>query len=98
MVCKSTVPLLLGLCRALGRFNCSEEHLITHLYPPKRGRFAATASLSGGRTAAAEVQNKSFSNFRSIIPRSLSMSFAQSKDLLDVGSQESIVDLRYVPE
>ena len=37
-LCSSTVPLLLGLCRALGRFNGCEDPLIAHIFPPKKRR------------------------------------------------------------
>jgi phosphatidylinositol 4-kinase len=87
MVCKTTVPLLLGLCRALGRYNGPNDNLISQLFPLK-------ARPKRQNRNNVDVRNKSFSNFRSIIPRTLSMTFNHSEDLLDTGSLDSIVDLR----
>ena len=99
------VPKLFGLCRALGRF-CSLSHdtfLVSKLYPPKSAAAAAAAAASAaGNNSSSSTsnlrlwQNKTYSNFRSIIPRSLSMTFENgSEAALLCGSQESIVDLRY---
>ena len=51
-LCTSTVPVLLGLCRALGRFNGCEDPLIAHIFPPKKRRRVARCSKTS------DVQNK----------------------------------------
>ena len=113
-LCTSTVPVLLGLCRALGRFNGCEDPLIAHIFPPKKRRRVARCSKTSDvqnkvhtellrphfeSPSQANIFFKAFSNFRSIIPRSLSATFkngsgGDGEKLLDTGSQESIVDLR----
>ena len=66
------VPVLFGLCRALGRF--SPDPLFIKLFPRPLPPVPANGSSgkNGSRTGLAPKNNRSFTNFRSIIPQSLS--------------------------
>lgn len=67
-LCKTTLPIFIGLARAMGRFCSPDRPLICHIYPkPKPPK---------EKTAEKDVENHSgFNRFRSIIPRSLSGNF-----------------------
>ena len=60
-LCTSTVPILLGLCRAMGRFNGCEDPLISHIFPPKKRRRVTRHPKN------ADVQNK-VGNFSFFMP------------------------------
>eukprot|EP00094_Tigriopus_californicus_P003842 TCALIF_03698-PA protein Name:"Similar to PI4KA Phosphatidylinositol 4-kinase alpha (Homo sapiens)" AED:0.07 eAED:0.07 QI:1/0.8/0.75/0.93/0.86/0.93/16/174/2161 len=90
-LCQSTVPLLFGLCRAVGRFSYGHDFLTTQLYPPKK---QPTLPRCGGLP---QHRWKTFSNFRSIIPRSLSNTFQiSSHNPFDQGA-DNVVDLSFRP-
>ncbi|KAJ8972794.1 hypothetical protein NQ314_000030 [Rhamnusium bicolor] len=77
-ICKTTLPVLIGLARAMGRFCTNDPPLICRLFPK------AEPPLS---QAAANDQNaykRSFSSFRNIIPRSLSGNLHAAVDILAV--------------
>lgn len=93
-LCDTTVPLLFGLARAFGRFGSTNNYLLCKLYPPKQRGKAPNAAK---KSHEAEVLQKHYSNFRSIIPRSLSVSMQKAEeDRAFFGSEESLVDLRCV--
>jgi hypothetical protein len=75
----------------LGRFapyDDKEPFLLARLFPPKnRGGFVNAGAIKAASSP------KQYANFRSIIPRSLSVSF-EGQDLIPSESQESLVDLR----
>ena len=79
-LCKATVPLFLGLARAMGRFSQSDPPLLCLLFPrPKRVLDKAAQSLGGagglltpiGQSQAPHNERRTF---RSIISRSMSTS------------------------
>ncbi|KAG5871509.1 hypothetical protein JTB14_006942 [Gonioctena quinquepunctata] len=77
-LCKTTLPVLIGLERALGRLCTSEPPLICRLFPKPEPPLSQ---------AAANDQNaykRSFSSFRNIIPRSLSGNLHATVDILAV--------------
>lgn len=66
-LCKSTVPLVLGLARAIGRFSSSKPPLICRLFPKPK-----PPSGINQMSTIPVTEKKVFGQFRSIIPRSLS--------------------------
>ncbi|XP_018572269.1 phosphatidylinositol 4-kinase alpha isoform X2 [Anoplophora glabripennis] len=77
-LCKTTLPVLIGLARAMGRFCSSDPPLICRLFPKPEPPLSQ---------AAANDQNaykRSFSSFRNIIPRSLSGNLHAAIDILAV--------------
>ncbi|XP_023346695.1 phosphatidylinositol 4-kinase alpha [Eurytemora carolleeae] len=76
-ICKSLVPVLLGLARAMARFP---QPYTTMKSEVKR-----------------DLKRTCFSNFRSIIPRSLSSTFQAGTGLIQSQSSDSVVDLSFRP-
>lgn len=74
-LCKATVPILIGLGRSMGRYAQSSPPLLCRLYPkvdtPSMKPANDTSSSASPALYSADRQ-QSFSQFRSIIPRSMS--------------------------
>lgn len=70
-LCKATVPILLGLGRSMGRYAYSHPPLLCRLFPRQE---MPTVKPKENITpiSAMNERHYSFSQFRSIIPRSLS--------------------------
>lgn len=68
-LCKDTVPILLGLSRAIGRYAIKEPPLLCRMYPVPEKPVMKTTSLE---QAMLNDSQKFAPNFRSIIPRSMS--------------------------
>ncbi|XP_058838895.1 phosphatidylinositol 4-kinase alpha isoform X1 [Topomyia yanbarensis] len=69
ILCKATVPLLLGLGRSMGRYATSDPPLLCRLFP--RDLIPTPKSLETSSNTDLK-QNNAISQFRSIIPRSMS--------------------------
>ncbi|XP_013387820.1 phosphatidylinositol 4-kinase alpha-like [Lingula anatina] len=75
VLCKSVIPVFLGLVRALGRTSSQDTPLLCQLFPPE--------SALPTQVDVDEVdlsQRRSFTDFRPIIPRNLSQNLLKSPD------------------
>lgn len=70
-LCKATVPILLGLGRSMGRYAYNSPPLLCRIYPPVKIPVVANPQETNPNPIHLERQ-PSLSQFRSIIPRSLS--------------------------
>jgi len=97
--CKCMVPVVLGLCRAMGRFTPpAEDFLLSKLYPRSAPGCMGKSSLGPGQGEPdPDDKIKGYSNFRSIIPRSLSSTFQTGSPLISSMSSDSVVDLSFRP-
>lgn len=67
-LCKDTVPILIGLCRAIGRYTIKDP-LIIRMYPPAEKPVVKTTNPD---QAILNDRQKFSPSFRPIIPRSMS--------------------------
>ncbi|CAH1183299.1 unnamed protein product [Phaedon cochleariae] len=77
-LCKTILPVLLGLARAMGRFCASDPPLHCRLFPKPE------PPLSQAQAKDQNAYKRSFSSFRNIIPRSLSGNLHAAVDILAV--------------
>lgn len=79
-LCKSTLPVLIGLARAVGRFCAPDPPLFCRLFP----RPEPPIITHQNNNDKPIIYKKSFSNFRPIIPRSLSGNLTAALDILAI--------------
>lgn len=79
-LCKSTLPVLIGLARAMGRFCTADPPLFCRLFPRPEPPIKANQNAQDKPI----VYKRSFSNFRPIIPRSLSGNLTAALDILAI--------------
>lgn len=70
-LCKATVPILLGLGRSMGRYTYNSPPLLCRIFPPIKIPIISNPLQTNANPIHLERQ-PSLSQFRSIIPRSLS--------------------------
>ncbi|XP_071514880.1 phosphatidylinositol 4-kinase alpha isoform X1 [Panulirus ornatus] len=85
-LCRGTVPVLLGLARALGR-STSGKPLFLQIFPEP------TIPTPVPAEPPQMAKKKSFSNFRPIIPRSLSSTLPSCPDVVSLVSVDSERDV-----
>jgi phosphatidylinositol 4-kinase len=68
-LCKDTIPILLGLSRAIGRYAIKDPALICRMYPAPEQPVVKSTNLE---QAMLNDRQKFSPNFRPIIPRSMS--------------------------
>ncbi|XP_041781810.1 phosphatidylinositol 4-kinase alpha isoform X2 [Anopheles merus] len=83
ILCKATVPLLLGLSRSMGRYAACDPPLLCRLFP--KDEILVVKSAETPLSADAK-DSTSVSQFRSIIPRSMSGSLS-----VDAGETEKSI-------
>lgn len=79
-LCKATVPVLMGMARAMGRFgDPNDSALISKIFPPP----APPVVVDQQKADMPVSKTRNFAQFRAIIPRSLSGNM-QSQDSQDI--------------
>ncbi|KAM7348854.1 phosphatidylinositol 4-kinase III alpha isoform 1-T1 [Cochliomyia hominivorax] len=78
ILCKATVPLLFGLARSMGRYASHDPPLLCRIYPREEMPVVRPNSREGGSYNSSE--RLAFTQFRPIIPRSMSGSLSQDSN------------------
>ncbi|XP_013774772.1 phosphatidylinositol 4-kinase alpha-like [Limulus polyphemus] len=88
-LCRSTLPVLIGTARAMGRATKTSPPLLCRIFPPPPTPVLSSSEVSRSGTLP---KRRTFTNFRPIIPRSMS-GLSNSFSSLGLTSQDSGTDL-----
>ncbi|XP_031331988.1 phosphatidylinositol 4-kinase alpha isoform X2 [Photinus pyralis] len=88
-LCKNILPVLVGLARAMGRFHMSDPALFLRLFPK------GEPPIVPNRTEKPIVYKRSVSNFRPIVPRSLSGNLTAALDILAITQGYDVTDVAF---
>ncbi|XP_026313549.1 phosphatidylinositol 4-kinase alpha [Hyposmocoma kahamanoa] len=84
-LCKSTVPILIGLARSMGRYSTVDPPLLCRLFPQPSSPVKAKEPEQYFEYSTLDKKRK-FNQFRPIIPRSLSGNLNPMNDIVENGS------------
>ncbi|KAF5285205.1 hypothetical protein FQR65_LT13320 [Abscondita terminalis] len=90
-LCKYTLPVLIGLSRAMGRYYTAEPPLFCRLFPKHEPPIDATQTTK----EMPIIYKRSISNFRPIVPRSLSGNLTAALDILAITQGYDVNDIAY---
>ncbi|XP_067636083.1 phosphatidylinositol 4-kinase alpha isoform X2 [Eurosta solidaginis] len=97
ILCKATVPLLFGLARSMGRYASQDPPLLCCIFPREEMPVVKQNSRDGGSFCSSE-RIACFSQFRPIIPRSMSGSLSQDSSELRMRQLQIINDHNKHPQ
>lgn len=89
-LCRSIVPVFLGLSRAMGRFTPTDPPLISRIYPRPKLPNNFDQALS-----QPTAKKGNFSHFRPIIPRSLSQNLSNAFSKIDIAAVTQVIKVLY---
>ncbi|EDW65723.2 LOW QUALITY PROTEIN: uncharacterized protein Dvir_GJ18746 [Drosophila virilis] len=81
VLCNATVPLLFGLARSMGRYASNNPPLLCRIFPPERLPIQRSSAGGNGTCGGSfsSSERLATTQFRPIIPRSMSGSLAHSQ-------------------
>lgn len=92
VLCNATVPLLFGLARSMGRYASNNPPLLCRIFPPEQlPTQRASASGTGSSGSFSSSERLASTQFRPIIPRSMSGSLAHNSAPGDESRMRSAV-------
>lgn len=84
-LCRSTVPILIGLARSMGRYSTVDPPLLCRLFPQPSSPVKTKEPEQCFEYSTLDKKRK-FNQFRPIIPRSLSGNLNPMNDIVENGS------------
>lgn len=96
ILCKATVPLLFGLARSMGRYASQDPSLLCRIFPREEMPVVKQNTRDGGSFSSSE-RIACFSQFRPIIPRSMSGSLSQDSNELRMRQLQMINGMKQRP-
>ncbi|XP_037935498.1 phosphatidylinositol 4-kinase alpha isoform X1 [Teleopsis dalmanni] len=97
ILCKATVPLLFGLARSMGRYASNDPPLLCRIFPREEMPVIKQNIRDGGSFSSSE-RIACFTQFRPIIPRSMSGSLSQDSTDLRLRQIQNIAANKQRPQ